>query len=431
MEMNKKHCLFAGAGKAVIDVAPCLPLDGFTAVHDDLHIRALVLESDKKIVIVSVEITSMFEDTQRKMLDIIREITGAEDENVWLTLSHSFACPHIWPSPKPGEAERPRPGHKPRSVDEIDRCDGLAQAYFGALRRALNEAEKNKVPAVLGCGLGKCAVSASRNMLTPEGWWMGTDDGEPCDQRLHLLRVDSTQAKPFAALFVYGVRSCVTSRIKTSDGGMMVSSDLCGNTCSYLEKEFGEDFTALFLCGPCGDQEPRYKACYDSLDRHGNIKKADLGIVGYALLDAQAARLGEEALKTWRSISALNDVSHIPCAKREVICATKKMNRDLSSQKPLRECDFEPDGEKNLTVYGLALGEMELVGVQPEINGTTALEIGGAVATMVNGGDKCMPEARAYQELKYQCQNSPFMLGSAEKLRDAALELMRGLKEGK
>jgi len=107
------------------------------------------------------------------------------------------------------------------------------------------------------------------------------------------------------------------------------------------------------------------------------------------------------------------------------------MNRDLSSQKPLRECDFEPDGEKNLTVYGLALGEMELVGVQPEINGTTALEIGGAVATMVNGGDKCMPEARAYQELKYQCQNSPFMLGSAEKLRDAALELMRGLKEGK
>ncbi len=429
--MNTEHSLFAGAGKAAIEVAPCLPLDGFTCVHDDLHIRALILKSDKKIVIVSVEITSMFDDTQSEMLGIIREVTGAEGENVWLTLSHSFACPHIWPSPKPGEAERPRPGHKPRTADEIARCDALAQAYFAALRHALEQAEKNLAPAVLGYGLGKCAVSASRNMLTPEGWWMGTDDGEPCDKRVHVLRVDALDGKPVSALFVYGVRSCVTSRVKGPDGGMMVSSDLCGNACSYLEKELGEDFTALFLCGPCGDQEPRYKACYDSLDRHGHIKKVDLGMAGFALLEAQAARLGDETLKTWRNISSLEDAAKLPSGKLEFACATKKMDRDMSKQKPLKACEFEREGEKTLSVYGLILGDMTLVGVQPEINGATALEIGGAVAAMVNGGDKCMPEAEAYEELKYQCQNSPFMPGSAEKLRDAARELMRGLKEGK
>lgn len=429
--MNKKHCLYVGAGKATIDVEPHLPLDGFTAVHDDLHIRALVLESDKKIVIVSVEITSMFEDTQRKMLDIIRELTGAEGEDVWLSLSHCFACPHIWPSPRPGETERPRPGHAPRTKEEIARCDALGEAYFDALRRALREAEKNKQPAVLGYGKGKCAVSASRNMLTPEGWWMGTDDTEPCDHALHVLRVDSTEGKALAALFVYGVRSCVTTRIKTPEGGMLVSSDLGGNACNYLEEAFGDGFTALFLCGACGDQEPRYKACYDSLDSHGGIKKVDMGMAGYPLLDAQAARLGEETLKTWRCISVLSDVPHIISGRRCFTCATKKMNRDLGSQKPLKECIFEPDGDKRLTVYGLRLGEMELTGVQPEINGATARQIGGAVATMVNGGDKCMPEAEAYKDLKYQCQNSPFMPGGAEKLRDAALELMKGLKEGK
>ena len=429
--MNNKHYLYAGAGKAVIDMAPCLPLDGFTSVRDELHIRALILESDRKIVIVSVEITSMFEDTRRKMMDIIREVTGAEGENVWLTLSHCFACPHIWPSPKPGETERPRPGHKARTADEIARCEALAEAYFAALRQALEEAESSLAPALLGYGKGNCAVAASRNMLTPEGWWMGTDDGEPCDHSLHLLRVDSVEGKAVAAMFVYGVRSCVTSRIKTPDGGMAVSSDLGGNACNYLEEAFGGDFTALFLCGACGDQEPRYKACYDSLDRFGNIKKVDMGMAGYALLEAQSVRLAEETLKTWRDISALADVPCIPSGRQDLTCATKKMNRDLSRQKPLRNAVFEPDGEKKLSVYGLLLGDMELVGVQPEIDGITALQIGGAVATMVNGGDKCMPEAGAYEELKYQCQNSPFMPGSAEKLRDAAAQLMRGLKEGK
>lgn len=429
--MDKKHYLYAGTGKAAIDVAPCLPLDGFTSVHDDLHIRALILESDKKTVIVSVEITSMFPGTQKKMLDIISARTGVEEENIWLTLTHSFACPHIWPSPKPGELEKPRPGHKPRSADEIARCEALGEAYFAALSNALAEAEKNMTPAILGCGKGKCAVAASRNMRTSEGWWMGTDDEEPCDQSLHVLRIDSLEGKAVAAMFVYGVRSCVTSRIRAEDGGMMVSSDLCGNACTYLEKAMGKDFTALFLCGPCGDQEPRYKACYDALDASGAVKKMDMGMAGYALLDAQAARLGDAVLKTYTRIEKLGDIDAIPTGKRDVSCATKKMNRDLSSQKPLKECCFEPDGEKMLSVYGMRLGDMEMVGVQPEISGITATQIGCAVATMVNGGDKCMPEAEAYEELKYQCQNSPFMPGGAEKLKDTALELMMGLKEGK
>ncbi len=429
--MDNKHCLWAGAGKAAIAVAKCLPLDDFTAVHDELHIRALVLESDKKLVIVSVDITSMFEYTKNKMMDIIGEVTGAERDNIWLTLNHSFACPHIWPSPKPGETEPRRPGRKARTVDEIARCDALGEAYFDALRRALSAAEESKVPAVLGYGKGKCAVAASRNMLTPEGWWLGTDDEEPCDHSLHVLRIDSIEGKAIAAMFIYGLRSCVTSHIKGADGGMLVSSDLGGNACNYLEDTMGDGFTALFLCGACGDQEPRYKACYDRLDRFGKVEKFNMGMAGYALLDAQAARLGDEVLKIRSRIEKLGDVASIPMAKQDFSCDTKKMNRDLSSQKPLKECRFEPEGEKTLSVYGLRLGNMELCGVQPEINGVTALQIGCAVATMVNGGDKCMPDAEAYESLKYQCQNSPFMPGGAEKLRDAAIGLMKALKEGK
>ena len=62
--MEKVHYLRAGAGRAEVDIAPCLPLDGFTSVHDAPNVRALVLQSDKRFVIVSVEITSIFPFTR-------------------------------------------------------------------------------------------------------------------------------------------------------------------------------------------------------------------------------------------------------------------------------------------------------------------------------------------------------------------------------
>ena len=40
-----------------------------------------------------------------------------------------------------------------------------------------------------------------------------------------------------------------------------------------------------------------------------------------------------------------------------------------------------------------------------------------------------MPEREAYELVKYQCLNSPFMPGAAEALRDAAIDLVKQLKE--
>lgn len=435
--MGKENQLFAGAGKAVINIdSSCLPADGFTAVHDELHIRALVLKSNITAVIVSVELTSMFEETQALMMQKICQICGVEPENVWLTLTHSFAGPHIWPQPKPGEADIPRPGHKARTPEEIARNATLQVKYLEALEKACTDAVSSLQSAKLGFSLGECAVAASRNILTPEGWWMGTDSDEPCDKRLSLVRIDGSRGEPIAAMFVYGVRSCVASRIAGSDGGMQVSSDLCGSACNYLEKEFGGEFTALFLCGPAGDQEPQLKGDYDELDKNGALRHVNLGEAAFALLDAQGARLGADALKLWRNAGELSCDVQLKMGSDECVCATKRMNRDLRSQKPAHSFEFEPDGEKTLTAYALIIGGFTLVGLQPEMNGVTVCEIrkqlegeNVAVAIMVNGGDKCMPHAEAYENFKYQSQNSPFMPNQAEKLRDTAVGLVKRLKE--
>ena len=433
------HQLKAGAATAEVMLGQdCFPVDGFAGVHDPLHVRALILESGIRVVIVSVEITTLSDDTLELFRQTVCDCTGAEREHVWITTTHSFAGPHIWPSPKPGEADIPRPGHPLRTPEEIRRCEKVGEACLSAVRKAATEAARGLREAVSGSGKGVCTVNISRNMLTPEGWWTGTDSGEFCDHSLTVLRVDGTDGTPIAALFVYGVRSCVAHHVTNEKGEQLISSDLCGAACAALEKEFGDGFTALFLCGPAGDQEPQLKGCYDELDRFGVLRHVELGpAAAFALLDAQGARLAAEVRKAWREIQDLKDLPALKMNREEQICQSKKMNGNMKSLRPQKSCVFEQEGEKRLAVYALGIGDFYLAGVQPEINGITAHAVAGefpnknaAVAIMVNGGGKCMPEEESYRLCKFQSQNSPFMAGSAELIRDTAVRLLKGFEAG-
>lgn len=110
------------------------------------------------------------------------------------------------------------------------------------------------------------------------------------------------------------------------------------------------------------------------------------------------------------------------------------MGQTASFVKPTREAVFQPAGEKTLTVYALRLGVMNLIGVQPEIDSVTSMQLAQAVdgeisaaVIQVNGGEKCMPERTAYEQVKYQSLNSPFQAGCAEIMRDTAIGLLRDL----
>ena len=406
--MEQKHILLAGAGRAEVNIDKnCLPLDGFTFVHDPLHVRALVLDGERRIAIVSVEITSIFDETRALFTRTVRELTGAAEDDVWLCLTHSFAGPHIWTA----GAKGPK-----RTSEELARSQRLEQAYLAALKEAVAAAMDSRREALISSAIGQCAVNASRNVETEDGWWIGIDLDQPCDHSLPVLRIDGADGTHIAMVFVYGMRSCVMTKVRDSAGNKGVSSDLCGAASSWLEAEMGGDFTAIYLCGPAGDQEPALQGSLTALE-------------------TQTERLGASALRAWNEASCLAAPTIQSCTA-DIACATKKMNRDLRSLRPTRETSFEPDGVKNLRVHALRLGGLHLVGVQPEINGVTACQISEAlpgdnvaVAVMVNGCDKCMPEQEAYELVKYQCLNSPYMPGSAEILRDAAVSLIHQMKE--
>lgn len=431
--MNSNHCLRAGAGTAVVEIGEdILPVEGFTSVRDPLHARVLILESNIRTVIASVEITSLFDFVLEAMLEKLCTLTGAARENIWLTTTHSFGGPHLWRAPEPGQTKQP--GRKALPEDELLRCARLEKAYLNALEQAAAAAVSHLRDAVIGAGRGLCTVNASRNMETRDGWWLGTDSEEPCDHSLTVLRVDGTDGEPIAMLYTYGVRSCVMKTSKGADGGSIITSDLCGVASMALEKEFGDGFTALFLCGAAADQEPQFKSLQTEVDKNGDPCSIDQGSIGGALLDAQAVRLAAEVLKTWRRTTCLRDVEEIRSGNREYICPTKKMDQTSSFVKPTREAVFEPAGEKTLTVYALRLGVMNLIGVQPEIDGVTSMQLAQAVdgeitaaVIQVNGGDKCMPERTVYEQVKYQSLNSPFQAGCAEIMRDTAVDLLRNL----
>ena len=431
--MKEEHCLRAGAGTAMVEIGEdILPIEGFTSVRNPLHARVLILESNIRTVIASVEITSLFDFVLEAMQQKLCALTGAARENIWLTTTHSFGGPHLWRASEPGQAKQP--GCKVLPEEEALRCARLEKAYLNALEQAAEAAVSRMRDAVIGAGRGFCTVNASRNMETRDGWWLGTDSEEPCDHSLTVLRVDGADGTPIAMLYTYGVRSCVMKTSKGADGGGIITSDLCGVTSMALEQEFGDPFTALFLCGAAADQEPQFKSLQTEVDKNGDLRTIDQSPIGGALLDAQAVRLTAEVLKTWRRTNCLQDIAEIRSGKRAYVCPTKKMAQTSSFVKPTREASFEPAGEKTLTVYALRLGVLNLIGVQPEIDSVTSMQLAQAVSgeltaavIQVNGGDKCMPERTAYEQVKYQSLNSPFQSGCAEIMRDTAIELLQSI----
>ena len=432
--MNTQHSLRAGAGRAAIDIANILPVEGFTSIASELHVRVLLLESNIRTAIVSVEITQMPDAIRLQMLAMVCDICGVVPEHVWITTTHSFAGPHLFPPPKPGEAPRPGPGGRVRTLEDLARGAKLLDCYYAALEDACRRAAASLQDAVAGCSTGISATTVSRNIETNEGWWLGTGSDQPCDQTISLLRIDTTDGKPLAALFVFGIRSDVMFKVRGEDGGAVVSSDLCGGACTYLEEEFGEDFTALFLCGAACDQEPLLKGVCNELDKDGNLVEKNFGVkMASAMLESQSARLGCDVLNVWRSVPQLHDVPEIKMGSAPCVCATKVCG-ETSKLKPARGLTFEAAGEMNQTVSGMVIGDFILAGFQPEMGGTTSVQIRqafpdatAAMAIMVNGSGKCLPDESAYAACMYQSQNTPFMPGSAEKLRDAAVALLNEL----
>ncbi|MBR7833902.1 hypothetical protein KDL01_11530 [Actinospica durhamensis] len=401
--------LRAGAGRACIAIpAAALPFDGFHAVHDPLSARVLVLDDGPtRVALAVLDQTSVFEHQLARMLTLLHEVTGAAVEHCLVVASHTFCAPHVFPPGRLAGVEEKRNALISAAVDD-------------AVRRAAADAAATLRPARLGVGHGVCRVNVNRDVPTPEGWWLGADDGGPSDHTLSVLRIDDARGRPLALVLNYAVQSSVMQLTAQPGGPREISADLAGAACREIEETYGGEAVALFLPGAAGDQAP-YLTAGDP-------------VAARVLLAALGSRLAQEALRAAEAVttedadSGADSGAGTGDAAGPLSVTSERMRvraqtppPGLHALRPTRGYDYRPDGDTDALVTLLRIGDLTIAGLQAELGARTGLAVKAAstapvtwIATMVNGGAKYMADQDSYDRCTYEAMNSRYARGTAE-----------------
>jgi hypothetical protein len=414
--------LRVGAGKKEI----CIPqeylaLEGFGIVHDPIHARAVVIGAQEQIVIISLEITSMPEDEINMIRQMISERTGIKEANIWVCATHSFSSPHLLPN----------------AALKTEKNIQLKEAYRSSIHEAVCIAVDNAVeklrPARMGFGKGICDIVANRDVELEDGWWVGTNGEGLTDRTVSVIRFDDREGNPIAIISHFSMQSSVLDQSELTNGGKAVTSDVAGNACAKAEEAFGKDTVVMYMIGAAGDQAPIEKAVGEHFEDKKRVR-SDLHEEGFAICDKLSDELKDSICTVAEEIECNQDETQIEVYIMKTIVPAKKMDKDIHSLMPVRECTYVDDGEKEVSIEGIRIGNIAFIGVQPELNCKTATSILGMsdfdmtlVCTMVNGASKYMADESAYDRCCYEAMNSPFGRGAAELISDKGIELLRYL----
>lgn len=418
--------LRVGAGKSEIKIPQAyLAVENFRSIHDPIHARAIVIEQEKQVVIVSLELTSMPEQEINEIRKLISKESGINRENIWVCVTHSFSSPHLLPD----------------FILRTEETILLKGEYRKALQCAAFEAAMEAIhklqPAAMGTRTGFCDIVANRDVEFEDGWWVGTNGSGLTDRTVSVLRFDDMDGKPIALLTHFGMQSSVMDQSECSDGGKLVTSDVVGNACTKVEQAYGNGTVTLFLIGAAGDQAPIEKAVKEIFE-NGKRVRSDLHEKGFEICERLSDILKNNICSIADEIVCDQDASPIMQYSVKVTVPAQRMDRDLHSLTPTHEFTYVPNGECETVIEGIRLGDTALLGVRPELNCTTAISMIGMsdfkltlICTLVNGASKYMADAASYERFCYEAMNSPFGRGAAELLSKQGIEVLRHLGENR
>jgi hypothetical protein len=225
----------AGFGKTIITPPLGVELCGYgvflerraTTVHDDLFVRALLLEDDggERVLLLALDLVGLGEDVDEEILRRAAAATGLAGDHVLVSCVHTHSGPATAPLLGWGVMQTSYVATLP------DRC---AEAAMSALQ--------SLSPARLGSAHGSVRALGFNRVR----------HGGPLDPALHVLRIDSAQGEPRVVLYSHGCHPVTIDR--RSAGGTAISADWPGQVARRLHEEgYGE---SIFRLGPCGDVDP-------------------------------------------------------------------------------------------------------------------------------------------------------------------------------
>lgn len=422
--LQEQFPLRAGAGCGVIrfprEIFPTW--EGYTAIHDDPCVRVLLLESGAaRYAVMTLELVSVWKDETDRIRRDAGKMLDIPAENVWFCVTHSLATPHLWTQ----EA----------AVCQDDwEKDALMRAVIkDAAREAVRGALDTLRAARMGFGMGQCAVNVHRNVETKDGWWLGSGEGGPVDRSVPVLRFEDEAGNNIAVLFGYNCQPAVMDGSFTADGGRLVSADLAGASCRFVERQLGGGTVALYCIGAGGDAWPTLKAKRVVVGAAGSYREMDIHEDGFLLMELLGERLGQVVVQTAQAAVCAAMEGPLRLSRRSFSYQGQRIPR-MEEIHPSRQYEYVPDGEKDSPIEALQIGDTVLLGIQPEICAQTEIALRERspfahtiTITFVNGGAKYMAPAEYYDRITFQSMNSRFAKGSAEQFEENAIAFLQEL----
>lgn len=298
------------AGASKVDISPT-PETLPAAVHDPIFARSLILENGKdRLLFVAIE-TPGLAKTDALLDRLSRELKIPRD-HILMAATHDHSAPFMAPPfPVPG----PYPYY-----------DLVVDGVVASARQAL----ANLKPARIGYRTGKAYVNVNRDELIAGKYTMGYAPEGPSDKTVAVMTVTDTSGKPIAVYANYAVHGVVMFFSKTKDGQLEITGDLPGAASRFVEQSLGNDVVALWTSGAAGDQNPIFTSVY--LTQDGSLK--DSGTGGWALLDAQARRLGEEIVRMVGDTKELTDRADFSVRTAVLTCPGQKQAKPGAAPQP-------------------------------------------------------------------------------------------------
>lgn len=392
------YALKVGAGTAAIELEPSIfPTEGFSGeVHDDPHVRILLLEAGEKAAIVSCELVNTPEEVITGIIAQIAEKAGVPEGNIWVHSTHAITTPH-----KPGN-----------------------ESVLRAAEEALEQALESFAPATVGVGTIMCDINANRNIETPEGIlggpYYGMGSTEYSNKTMTLIRFDGEDGSPIAFFMSYGIKPTAIDNSEMSAGTRVISSDVPGKACTMVEEAFGAP--CLFCMPAAGDQYPKEMTLYYDLNEDGTkMEEVDLGVAaGIEIMERLGSEMGSKAIELAGSIVCDTEESLVRSASGTFTATERNKGVEVG-------------------ISTLRLGNIAFVGFKQELDAQTEKEIQEnspfeytLLISFLNGDGKYMPHDAAYDynngKGTYEVRKSSFQRGSAELLVANATELLGSIR---
>jgi neutral ceramidase len=395
-------------GAARVDITPAdltelNPIGGgsFSAVHDPIHLRVLVIDDGTtEVALVGMDLVEVGD--MRDLRARIDREQGIAADHVAITATHAHNAPRLGDVSPGALAHGGGPEQKVYTAWVYDR----AIEAIGAARAA-------RRPARMGIGTGTADVNVNRDVLVDGRWELGENPDGPSDKTVTVLRFDDLDGIPIAVWFNYAVHSTVA--LWTG----LLSGDLAGAAEHWAEDELGV-VVALFTGGTLGDQGPRV-----SLEHATGDARRDRAFAFKAVRD-QGAALGMEVVRVARSIDVTRRDVAVHAAERVVPCPTKR-GEDVMSD--MRQTD---DSTVDLRLSLVRLGDVALAGVNGEVVTAIGRRLQDAsplprtvVVSLVNDRVGYLVDDDAFERNTFEVRGCPVRHGHAERtIVDGLLEMI-------